>query len=560
MIASLALFLCCFALPQDAKPASDADRIAEVERLYAENRWEEIVARAPAGADAPSELDFYRGLALARLQRWGEAQAAFEAGHRKQPRDKRFLLELAGVAYQRKNLTEARAYLSRALRLDPGDAYARNFLATVYFLQGNLEAALEHWNRIGKPKIAALRFDPEPRVRPELLDRAFAFAPLDTLRKDAFETTRARLDNLEIFSQYRFDLVPNEDQSFAVVFRAIERNGWGDSLVAGLVGFFRGLPYQTIYPEFYNLNRSATDITSMLRWNPDKRRAGASLSMPFGGSPALRFVIYLDGRNENWEFRDTLHARTSPVPTLNLEKAEAGAEFRAVASARWGWWAGLGFGYRRFRSVSGVAPGVSLFTDGFSLESRAGVRYQLLRNAGRRIAADGSISGGLGRAFARPLGAFGKLEGSVALRWLPASQGDDYETSLRFRAGRIFGDVPFDHVYQLGIERDNGLWLRGHVGTHDGKKGSAPLGREYVLWNWEADKILHQGPLLTVKLGPLVDFGRIADPSGNLVSPGWLVDPGAQLKLRLLASATVIFSYGKDLRTGRNAFYTVVTR
>ena len=47
--------------------------------------------------------------------------------------------------------------LHRALQLDPKDEYANEFLATVYFLEGNLEAALKYWNRVGKPQIAEVR-------------------------------------------------------------------------------------------------------------------------------------------------------------------------------------------------------------------------------------------------------------------------------------------------------------------------------------------------------------------------------------------------------------------
>ena len=30
----------------------------------------------------------------------------------------------------------------------------------------------------------------------------------------------------------------------------------------------------------------------------------------------------------------------------------------------------------------------------------------------------------------------------------------------------------FDELFELGMERDNDLWLRGHVGTRDGRKGA----------------------------------------------------------------------------------------
>ena len=63
-----------------------------------------------------------------------------------------------------------------------------------------------------------------------------------------------------------------------------------------------------------------------------------------------------------------------------------------------------------------------------------------------------------------------------------------------------------------------------------------------------------------MRLGPFVDVGRITDPSGDFISRGWLCDPGVQSKVSLFGGLRVIFSYGKDLRSGRNAFYITAQR
>jgi cytochrome c-type biogenesis protein CcmH/NrfG len=88
-------------------------------------------------------VDFYLGTAFARLGRWNDAQRAFLNGARISPSDKRFPQELAGVAFKQKHYAEASRFLQRALKLDPTDSYTVDFLGTVYFLEGNLEAALK---------------------------------------------------------------------------------------------------------------------------------------------------------------------------------------------------------------------------------------------------------------------------------------------------------------------------------------------------------------------------------------------------------------------------------
>src|SRR5262249_33817255 len=132
------------------------------------------------------------------------------------------------------------------------------------------------------------------------------------------------------------------------------------------------------------------------------------------------------------------------------------------------------------------------------------------------------------------------------------------ETTARYSAGKILGRVPFDELFMLGLERDNDLWLRGHVGTRAGKKGSAPLGRDYLLFYWETDKTVYRNPLFRVRLGPLLDTGRLyGDGFG---SREWLWDTGVQCKLRMLGTVSLVVSYGRDLRSGGNAFYTRVTK
>src|SRR5689334_21186767 len=101
----------------------------------------------------------------------------------------------------------------------------------------------------------------------------------------------------------------------------------------------------------------------------------------------------------------------------------------------------------------------------------------------------------------------------------------------------------------LGLERDNDLWLRAHIGTRDGRKGSAPLGRDHVLGNWEIDKNLYHHGFFSLKLSPFLDVARSTDSSPGLGSGKWLYDTGAQAKFRVLGVGIVLI-YGKDLRSG----------
>lgn len=535
-------------------PAQSSDIEARAQRLLDEQRWQEIVNLVQPIPTPSAELEYAYGTALARLGRWQQARDAFTAGARAYPKDKRFPIELAGVAFKQKEYSQARTHLRRALKLDPADPYACDFLATVYLLQGNLEAALPYWNRIDKPHVQRVQLDPVPQVRPELLDRALAFAPASTLQLPELWTSEARLRALGIFPSYRFDLQARDDGDFDLVVHDRERNGWGDNTWEALFRAFRGLPFQTVHADVFNLRQKAINFTSLYRWDAEKRRVLAQFSAPLAGTPRWRYGLTADLRSENWNILESFAAPTPLLGGLNLRREAVGAELASIESGRWSWAVGVEASHRDFRSVApGPALVPSLLSKGYQLKQTARLDTVLWRLPERRFKVEGGGSTQAGRLWSSPPRAFFKLQAYGRWHWFPLPAGDDYEVQHLVRVGKTFGTVPFDELFMLGLENDNDLWMRAHLGTRNGRKGSAPLGDTYFLSNWEADKNVFQNGLLNVKLGPFVDTGKIAGPAPGLGSHKWLWDVGAQVKVHSLGVG-VVFSYGKDLRSGNNAF------
>ncbi len=535
--------------------------MAEVKQLYDAGHWSEVVDAVPDLDNQSADLQIYRGLALAKLERWDDAQKTFEAGAELYPRDPRFLVELGGIAYRQKAFSAAEQHLRRALAIQPQDDYSNNFLASIYFLDGNLEAALKYWNRAGRPQLADLRFERQPKLMPLVIDRAVRFSPGTTWRRDAFLRTELQLGALDLYPHRVYDLQAQPDGSFKLTIRSSERNSWGSTKWEGALSLLRGLPYESVYPEFYNLDKKGVNWRSFFRWDDQKRRLSSELAAPLALNPAVRYRIYFDARNENWNISSTLAPNAPALAGLNLEKAAAGGEIRFIPSGRWEWNTGVEYSYRKFRDLVAIpAPASSFFTNGSSLALRAGVKRSLIRFPETRFAVDSSASAEVGTFFENPLGRYGRLEGGLAATWYPKSRGDDYEMQASLKGGKTFGLVPFDELFTLGFERDNDLLLRGHPGLINGQKGRAPMGRDFVLANSEFDKVLHGNGLFSVRLGPLLDTGRIYDPSGFLGTRNWLWDTGAQAKIRVLGNVEFVLGWGKDLRTGNNSFFTKVSR
>jgi hypothetical protein len=538
--------------------AQAPDRLARIKELFAQQRWEEIVREAEAAPASSADLDYYYGSALAQLGRVEDARRVFLSGIHLQPNDKRFPIELGGVAFRRKRYAEAARWLRRAGQLDPSDSYVNEFLGTVYFVEGNLEAALKYWNRIDKPLIEGLRQQQGLRIDPALLDRAFAFSPASPLRLPDFLTSETRLDGLGIFPSYKLELTAREQEKFDVVFRARERNGWGDNKWEALLSVFRGVFYQTLYPEYYNLGGSAMNFTSLVRWDAQKRRIAFSLSAPLRHNPRQRYHLGFDLRDEDWAIRPSFRGPAATLGSLNLEKEVIEGGITGFVSGRWNWSTGAEFSNRHYLKFAGPALSPEVLLQGYQLKHLAAVNYELWRLPERRLVIDSSLSSQVATIWSAPAHTFEKLQASLSSTWFPLMRGDDYKLQQQFRAGKTFGESSFDELFMLGLERDNNLWLRAHIGTRDGRKGSAPLGRNYFLSNSEIDKNVFNNGLLGIKLSPFLDVGRITGAQ-QLSSTKWLWDTGLQLKGSVLGVG-VTLTYGKDLRSGNNAFYVTAFR
>jgi tetratricopeptide (TPR) repeat protein len=552
------ILLCSSFCVAAQQPPSPPPTHEQLQTLASGQQWPEIVRLLASNQSRSADMDYYLGLAYAHTGRSAEAAGAFEAGARLMPRDPRFPEELAGLAFQQKKYPRAARLLRRAVALAPRDDYANNFLATVYFLEGNLPAALQSWNRIGKPYVAQVRSEPRPSVSPALLDHAFVFSPAATLRLPQFYSTEARIRGLGIFPQYHFDLNALPNGNFNVVFRSRELDGFGGAgkWEAALL-LLRGLPFQQFDPAYYNFHRAAINFDSMFRWDSQKRRLFLIASGPFQNGARYRWELATDLRDENWTLRKSFTGPAPVLASLNLRRETGRFGLAAYASGRVNWSIGVDFSHRDFRSV---APGAVLtprmLASGNELKQSAQATAALLRVPGHRFALFGQAESQAARLWSQPSQSFEKLTGALAWRWFPQAEGDDYEMTQAVRAGHTFGQPPFDELFILGLDQDDDLPLRAHIATRDGRKGSAPMGRDYFLQNWEVDKNLYSNGLVRVQLGPLVDIGHITDPGTVFGSHEWLFDTGVEAKLRVLGVG-VAFIYGKDLRSGNNAFYAL---
>lgn len=523
--------------------------------LYEQHQWAEAVTRAQQMPLRSPDVNFEYGMALAHLQRLDEARAPLLAGRRQCPAQKRFPIELAGVAFQQKKYPEATRWIEKGLRLDPRDEYANDFAGTVFLLMGNLDAAAKYWNRVHKPQINALNLNSQLHLQRLLLERAFVFSPQAMMQWQDLKSSEARLEELGIFPVFTIKLDARPDGKFDAEFHAIERDGFGNGWLQSLVSVFSGLPYETVYPSYFNIGRSATNFDSLARWDAQKRRVWVSLSGPLRYLPQWRWQFAADGRDENWAIRNSFTGSAPVLGSFKLKREIASGIVTSIHSGRFGWTSGAELSHRTYSNITeGYSLTSELVSPGLELKHVASLRALVLDVPEHRFTVSTTASSEFARLWSSPPRLFEKLQGAADLHWLPQAGGDKYEFAQRVRGGGIAGTAPVDELWMIGVERDNDLWLRGHIGTRDGRKGSSPIVDRYFLSNTDFYRSVWGNGLISVKAGPLLDVAKASAPTSGLATRQWLVDAGVEVKLSVLGTG-VVLTYGRDLRTGNNALY-----
>jgi hypothetical protein len=529
---------------------------ARIRALYDEGRWAEAAALASHVPAPTASILLYEGLSLARLDQFARASALFQQAGRMFPRDKRFPLESAGIAYREKNPKRAKLLLRRALRLDPNDSYGNDFLATLYLLDGNLPAALQYWNRIHKPFLAAVQFQPEPPLNPILRERVFDFSPGQVLTLEQLRIMRANLERLRVLTDVKVDLAPADDR-----FDLTVRSAGMSQALAGWPGrvlpMLRNLPYQGIDVDFLNIQRRGINFASLERWDPDNRRLALDISGPLRMNPKIEYHYFLDARDERWNLQGTYHGPAELI-NLKLRRIEAGGYAEIGLTSRLQWTTGVSMAYRRFWN----GDQSSYFLNGWTAELRNRLDYLLFHWPDRRISVSSWAALNTGRVFTSVPSRLITVQGGIHATCYPQSAGDRYAVTLSAQSGASYGNLPLDELFMLGMERDNPFefWFRGTAADRNGKKGSAPMGTKYGIARTEVDRKVFELPFVRLDAGPFFDSGKISTPSGLFGSRAPLYASGLEAKIRTMSGVVFRFVYGWDLSSGRGVFYSAVSR
>ncbi len=532
-----------------------------VRALYDSGHWAEAANLAAKTAHPSPVLLYYEGLSLARLKSFGQARQIFQRGEKLYRNDKRFPIELAGIAYRERDVRGAKRYLQHALTLAPDNRYTRDFLATLFLLDGNLPAALKYWHPIDKPIIEGVRFEPTPPLDAVLRERTFDISGGQMFTRERLRGTEANLFRLHIFYETRFDLIPvQQTNRFDLQIHSVPLSEAPGGWIGRILPALRELPYAGLSFDFLNVRDEAKNLESLLRWDPNKERIALHWSQPWRKNPRIQSNYFADLRHEKWYLPLAIYGGpgAGSVKDILVRKAALGTEIAVGLTDKLQWTLG---GLLSYRDIT-EAPRTATFSSGWTVQLRNRFDYLNWEWPDRRVTIKDWGSFDVGRLFTNNASRLITIRGGLVSTWFPQAKGDTYRLTEQIQSGRAYGGVPLDDLFSLGMERDNeyDLWLRGIVATSSGRKGSAPLGREYWISQTDFERKIIQIPFVRFDGGTFFDSGWVGDPSRDFGSHEVVYDVGVEMKIRTLGGVTVRLVYGRDLMNGRGAFYTAVSR
>src|SRR5688572_28402780 len=344
----LTFALTSIAAPAQTDPVADAKAaISRAEYVRAVNLLSAAIQQSSASADA----FLYLGIAFAHTREWKRAEDTLRLGAEKFPLDPRFHNELAGVYLAANDLDKARVSLRQALVVDPENKYAADLLATIDMSMGNVQAALNAWNRDGHPIVGEILHNSHVNVENWVVDEATAFSPEEKLTWSKWRTTEARLWESDIFSNVGLEIEPTpvRDRYNAIIRTSEKTNSRRGAFInLAVTTVFRRTPSLS----WHNFKNSGVSLNASYRFSTNRHRARVGIHAPIPSTGPLFLDAQWTWRSEGWDLRPIVR---TPTGRERFTLKSTGLRAMVTHVPHYRLEIGAGFEYRNRRDESGTS-------------------------------------------------------------------------------------------------------------------------------------------------------------------------------------------------------------
>ena len=236
--------------------------------------------------------------------------------------------ELAGLGAVRGDWAAAGSNAHEAVRRDPGDAHAWRILATSRFLEGDLDGALDAWNRVGEPVLDLVNVAGLDRTRYRVAADALRLRANTLLTATDLRAARRRLAALPSAMGSRIAYVPDSNGRVRVEASILERPVAPTSAVPLAAIALNALTDRELRASFASVSGGGELWTVQWRWWERRPRTSVRLAVPaprgFGGT---------------WVVDAYREQQTYGVASTEAEEHRSGAAFTVsdwrTGSLRW---------------------------------------------------------------------------------------------------------------------------------------------------------------------------------------------------------------------------------
>jgi hypothetical protein len=519
---------------------------AEFERAWAPTaRWallllsaegrppERESASRPTAREVPSPAGACEALVREMVERAragdvGGAETGLLAAVRLCPRYPAAWRELAGVRFLQSRWAEASTLAARAALLDPTDEQGLDLLATSRFLNDEPDAALEEWNRIGRPSVDLVRVEGARRTRHPVVVDLIDLPPRTLLTPERHGRAARRLRELPSAALTSVSYRPVESGLAEVEAAVVERATLPRGVVpiaatAGRTWLQRELRLDIAAP-----TGSGELWTAAWRWWEARPRLAFALAVPApSGLPGVAKVQGVWERQSYLTPGGTQGPATAAVRLDERRRAALSLADWATRSLRWE----TGIAFDRWAEDGHFAVDAALDA---------------------RLARD-RVSLGVESAAWMPLGSGRRfVRGGVSSAF--RSTRDAGRASWLASAGLSVASVgaPFDLWPGAGTGHARAPLLRAHPLLDDGVVDGDVFGR----WLWQGT-VEYRHPLLSGGGGAILgavfcDTARAWRPIGDGGPSPLHADVGLGVRFALPgAGGTARVDVARGLRDGR---------
>jgi Tetratricopeptide repeat len=492
------------------------------------------------------------GTAYRHSRDWQKAEDILEEATERYPDDSRISTELANVYLGAGDIDSARAALQRAIRIDPTNVAAADLIAAVELSEGEVQTALQYWNRSGNPIVNEVLHNTNISFGHWTVKDGNAFQPGRMLTYAQWRTTQLRLFETDIYSNVGIAIEPAPTSpKYNPVILTTDKVNDLTNLAFDVV---KGAPWQTSYLNWWDIANSGISLNSSYRWDYNRKRGELQLHAPIP-VPGILFLTAAGlWRSERWDVTPVLQNDAGADNRFLFKSTGVRAELKYIPYFRFDF--GGGYEYTN-RAANGNFPqlylnssnsGKVIYQASFRLSDS---RYQ------NRIHAEGAVAR---KSFASDLN-YSTATIELNNRFL-ISKDSNTVFNWTLRGGTSDGQLPVEEYFVLGLDMHAGNLLRAHPASEHGHYGNAPMGTSFALSNMDIERRIAILPLfnslnlpyLEVKGQIFLDTGQTMDRA-NIFKEGKLYfDTGAGLKFET-PTHSLNMIYGKSLRDGRNVLY-----